>query len=236
MHPLIQTLELRAQVQQGNMTHTQALDRFTMMQTSSVDSFKDGSAPQQWPPGFNAGEMPSGNAHQQLDTLMQHAQVSINDQINPLRRTTQTQDAAHFRHFNLFTCQGSQLQNDSGLTSRMPSNSNLFRMDPSRDSQEPGSIQENFPPVFYANFPSSSATSVTQPPPGPYLVNSIHDLPLSRLRALSTHLVHILMDVEKNIRGSSEGDVQRQLRAEREHIKRRLRALQEVINAKVRAR
>jgi hypothetical protein len=97
-------------------------------------------------------------------------------------------------------------------------------------------MQKNFPPVFYANVPSSSATSVSQPPPGSYPVNSIHDVPLSQLRALSTHLVHILMEVEKNLRSSSEIDIQRQLQAKLEHNTARLRALQEVINAKVRER
>lgn len=208
------------------------------MQASSVHSFKEGSAPQQLPPGFNAGGVPSGNAHQQIDTHSQHAQVSINDQINLPRRAIQTQDAAHLpsRQFNMSICQGPQLQNDFGLTSRMPSNPIPLRMDPSQDSQEPELMQENFPPVFYANVPSSSATSVSQPPPGPYPVNNIHDVPLSQLRALSTHLVHILMEVEKNLRSSSEGDIQRQLQAKLEHNKARLRALQEVINAKVRER
>lgn len=236
MHPLIQTIHsLRADVQQGNMTHKQALDRLAMIQASSVNSF---SAPQQLPPGFNTSAVPSDNAHQQMDTASQHAQVSINDHINLQRRAIQTQDSTHLpsRQFNMFNYQGPQLQDDFGLTSRMPSNPNPIRMDPSRDSQEPESVQEIFPPVFYANVPSSSASSASQPPPGAYPVNSVHDVPLSQLRALSTHLLHTLMEVEMNLRSSSDGDIQRKLQAKREHNKARLRALQEVINAKARAR
>lgn len=218
------------------MTHEQALDRLAMMQATSAHSFKEGSAPQQWPPGFNVGGQPSGNAHQPVDTLSQHAQVLINDQMKPVRSTIQTQDASQLRQSNMLICQNPQLQNDSGLTSRMPSTPNPLGLDHPQNSQGPGSMQENFSPVPYANVPSSSAPSVSQPPPGPYPVNSIHDVPLSQLRALYTHLVHILMEAEKNLRSPSEGDIYWQLRAELEHNKARLRALQEVINAKVRER
>jgi len=44
------------------------------------------------------------------------------------------------------------------------------------------------------------------------------------------------MEEEKNLRSSNEGDIQQQLRAKIEHNKLRLRALQEIINAKLRAR
>ncbi len=216
------------------MTHIQALDRLAMMQASSAHSFfKERSAPQQLAPAINAGGVPSGNAHQQMDSLSQHAQVSINDEINPLHRVIQTQNASLLRQFNM---QGPQLQNDSGFPSRMPSNPNPLRMDPPWDSQGPGSMQENFPPVAYTNVPPFSAPSASQPPPGPCLANSIYDVPLSQLRALSTRLVHIVMEEEKNLRSSNEGDIQQQLRAKIEHNKLRLRALQEIINAKLRAR
>jgi hypothetical protein len=197
-HPLIQIiLALRAQVQQGNMTHKQALDRLSMMQASSAHSFNERSAPQQLP------------------------------------RAIQTQDALHRHQFNTHICQGPQLQNDSGLTSRMSSNPNPLRMDPSQDSQGPGTMQEIFPPVPYANVPSSSAPSASQPPPRPH---SILDVPLPQLRALYTQLVHIIMEGEKALRSSSEGDIQLHIRAKLELNKSHLSALQEIIDVKVWAR
>jgi hypothetical protein len=231
MQPLIQiVLALRAQVQQGNMTHKQALDRLTMMQ-ASAHSFQEQNAPQQFPPGFNAGGVPSGNAHQQMDPLSQHAQALINDQMDVLRRVIQSQEASHLR-------QGSQLQNDSG---RMPSNPNPLRMDAPRDSHRLGPMQEIFPPVPYANVPSSSAPSASQPPPGPNPAKSICDVPLPQLRALSTQLLHVVIEGEKTLQAtcsSGEGDdIQRQqLRAKVELDKRRLRALHEVMNEKMRPR
>ena len=235
-YPLIQIVPtLRAQVQQGNMTHKQALDRLAMMRASSAHSFEERSAPQQLPPGFNPGGVPCDNIHQQTDTLSLHAQVLINDQMNLLRRA---QDASNLRQFKMPICQGSQLQNDTGHTSRMPSNPNLLRMAPPQGSQGPGSTQENFPPAPYANVHSFSAPSASQPP-GPYPVNSILDVPLPHLRALSTQLLHVVMEGEKNLQASSslgEGDIQRQqLRAKIELNKQRYRALQEVLIAKIRA-
>jgi hypothetical protein len=225
-------LALRAQVQQGNMTHKQALDRLAMMQ-ASAHSFQEQSAPQQLPPGFNVGGVPSGNAHQQMGAFSQHAQVSINDRMDILR---QTQDHSHLRQFNMDICQGPQLQNDSGLTPRTPSNQNPLRMDPPQDSQGPGSMQEIFPPAsYYANVPSSSAPSASQLPP------RLFDVPLPQLRALSTQLLHVVVEGEKSLQATSsswgEGDIQRQqLRAKVELNKKRLRALHEVINMKMRPR
>ena len=264
MQPLPQIiLALRNQVQQGNMTHKQALDRLAMMQ-ASAHSLQEQSVAQQLPPGFNAGGVPSGNAHRQMDTLSQHAQVSTNDQMNLLRRDIQTQNASHLRQFNMHICQGPQLQNDSGITPHMPSNSNPLRMDPTQDSQGPGSMQEIFPPVLYANVPSSSAPSASQPPPGPHLSGvplpqlralstqqpgaqqvsgppgNLADVPLPQLRALSTQLLHVVIEGERTLQATSisgEGDVQRQqLRARVELNKRRLGALYEVINMKTRPR
>ena len=221
------------------MTHKQALDRLALMQ-ASPHSFQERNAAQQLSPGSNAGGVPSGNTHQQMDTLSQHAQVSIYDQMNLLRRDIETQDASHLRQFNMHICQGPQLQNDSGLTSRMPSNPNPLRMDTLQDSQGPGSIQKKFPPVPYANVPSFSAPSASQPPPGPYPVNSLIDVPLPQLRALSTQLLHVVIEGEKNLQANSssgEDDIQRQqLRAKIELNKQRLRALHEVINIKMRPR
>lgn len=218
------------------MTLNQALDRLSIMQASSTHSFNERGAPQQLTSGFNNRGVPSGNAHRQMDTLPQHAQVSTNDQMSLLRRAIQTQDASHRHQFNMHICQGPQLQNDSGLTSRMSSNPNSLRMDPPQGSQGPGLMQENFLPVTYANVPSSSAPSASQPPPGPHPVNSIYDVPLPQLRALYTQLVHIVMEGENCLRSSSEGDIQPHFRAKLELNKRRLCALQEVIDTKVRAR
>jgi hypothetical protein len=64
-------------------------------------------------------------------------------------------------------------------------------------------------------------------------------MPLPQLRALASQLLRIVMEGEKNLQatsGSGEGDIQRQLRAKVENNKRYLLALQEVINAKMRAR
>jgi hypothetical protein len=73
---------------------------------------------------------------------------------------------------------------------------------------------------------------------GPH--GNLADVPLPQLRALSTQLLHIVMEGEKNFQatsGSGEGDIQRQqLRAKIELNKQRLRALHEVINMKIRPR
>jgi hypothetical protein len=46
------------------MTQQQALDRLALMQVST-QSIQEQSVPQQLPPGFNAGAMPSGTTQQQ---------------------------------------------------------------------------------------------------------------------------------------------------------------------------
>jgi hypothetical protein len=70
--------------------------------------------------------------------------------------------------------------------------------------------------------------------------NTLADVPLPQLRALSTQLLHVVMEAEKNIQATSssgEGDIQRQqLRAKIELNKQRLRALHEVISMKMRTR
>ncbi len=237
MHPLIQIISaLRAQVQQGNMTHQQALDRLSTIQASSAHSFQERSVAQQFPlsTGFNASGVPGGNAHQQMDTLLQHTQVSINDQMNLLRRTNQAQDTSH----NTLICQGPQLQNDPGLTSRTTQNLSPFRMDLPQGSR--GSGLQNFPSVHYANVRSSSPPPASQPPPGPGPARTIGDVPLPQLRALYTQLMHVVVEGEKNLQATSswgEGDIQRQqLRAKVELNKQRLRALTEVNNVKMRER
>jgi hypothetical protein len=47
------------------MTQQQALDRLAMMH-ASAQAFQEQSVPQQFPPGFNAGAMPSGASQQQM--------------------------------------------------------------------------------------------------------------------------------------------------------------------------
>jgi hypothetical protein len=218
------------------MTHKQALARLSIMQASSTHSFDERGAPQQLTSCFNNGGVPSGNAHQQMNTLPQHAQVSTNDQMILLCRAIQTQDASHRHQPNMHICQGPQLQNDSGLTLRMSSNPNPLGMDPPQGSQGPGLMQENFPPVRYASVPSSSAPSASQPPPKPHPFNTICDVPLPQLRALYIQLAHIVMEGENCLRSSSEGDIQPHFLIKLQLNKRRLGALQEVIDTKVRAR
>jgi hypothetical protein len=246
IHILFQIiLALRNQVQQGNMTHQQALDRLAMMQASSAH-FQEQSVRQQLPPGFNAGAMPSGTTQQQIAALSQRAQVSANNQINTLQRVIQAQDPSHARQFNMLLPgqeQQQQQQNASGIASRMGQNLNPSGMGL---PQGPGSLQQNFiqpsPSVPHANPQPSSTPSASQiPQPGAQQVSgppgNLADVPLPQLRALSTQLLHVVMEGEKNLQApssSGEGDIQRQqLRAKVELNKQRLRALHEVINMKM---
>jgi hypothetical protein len=250
IHILFQIiLALRNQVQQGNMTHQQALDRLAMMQASA--HFQEQSVSQQLPPGFNTGAIPSGTTQQQIAALSQRAQASANNQINALQRVIQTQDPSHARQFNMLLPgqqqqQQQQQQNGSGIASRMGQNIN-----PSGVGlpQGPGSLQQNFiqpsPSVPHANPQPSSTPSASQiPQPGAQQVSgppgNLADVPLPQLRALSTQLLHVVMEGEKNLQATSssgEGDIQRQqLRSKVELNKQRLRALHEVINMKMRPR
>ncbi len=245
IHLLVQIiLALRAQVQQGNMTQQQALDRLAMIQASSAHSFQEQRVPQQLPPGFNTGGVPSGTTQQQITALSQRAQVSANNQINPLQRVMQSQDPSHARQSNLLL-PGQQQQNGSSIASRMGQNPNPSGMGL---PQGPGSLQQNFiqpsPLVPHAN-PQSSTPSTFQPPqPGAQQVSgpsgNLGDVPLPQLRALYTQLGHVVTEGEKNLQAmssSGEGDTQRQqLRTKVELNKQRLRALQEVITVKMRAR
>ncbi len=171
------------------------MDRLALIQASSTHAFEGQGVHQQspLPTGFNSGGVPGGNAHQQMDTLSQHTQVSINDQ-----------------------------------------------MKPPQGSRGPGLLQQNFPSVPHASVRPSSPPSASQPPPGPGPAQTLGDVPLPQLRALSTQLQLVVIEGEKNLQASSswgEGDIQRQqLRAKIELNKQRLRALQEVINMKTRAR
>jgi hypothetical protein len=157
-----------------------------------------------------------------------------------------TQDPSHARQFNMLLPgqQQQQQQNGSGITSRMGQNLNPSGMGL---PQGPGSLQQNFfqpsPSVPHANPQPSSMPSASQiPQPGAQQVSgtpgNLADMPLPQLRALSIHLLHAVMEGEKNIQvtsSSGEGDIQRQqqLRAKIELNKQRLRVLQEVINMKM---
>ena len=145
------------------MTQQQALDRLAMMQ-ASAQSFQEQSVPQQFPPGFNSGAMPSVTPQQQF------------------------------------------------ATSRMGQNLNPSGVDSHQQIPQP----------------------VSRPP------GNLADVPLPQLRALSTQLLFVVAEGEKNLQSTSspgEGNVQRQqLRAKIELNKQRLRALHEVISMKMRAR
>jgi hypothetical protein len=212
------------------MTQQQALNRLAMMQASSAHSFQEQRAPQQLPPGFNTGGVPSGIA-QQIAALSQ--------------RVMQPQDPSHARQFNMLL-PGQQQQNGSGIASRMGQNFNPSGMGL---PQGPGSPQQNFiqpsPSVPHANPQSSSTPSTFQPPQqGTQQVSgppgNLADVPLPQLRALYTQLGHIVTEGEKNLQAmssSGEGDIQRlQLRTKVALNKQRMRALQEVITVKMRAR
>jgi hypothetical protein len=252
IHVLFQIiLALRNQVQQGNMTQQQALDRLAMMQ-ASAHSFQEQSVSQRLPPGFNAGATPSGTNQQQTAALSQRAQVSANNQINTLQRVMQAQDPSHARQFNMLLPgqqeqqeQEQQPQNGSGIASRMGQNLNPSGMGL---PQGPGSLQQNFiqpsPSVPHANPHPSSTPSASQiPQPGAQQVSgpppSLADVPLPQLRALYTHLLHIVMEGEQNLQAisSGEGDMQRQQLQDKIELNRqRLRALHEIINMKMRPR
>jgi hypothetical protein len=233
-------IALRAQVAQGNMTQRQALERLAMMTASAQ------SAPQQLPPGFIAGGVPSGAAQQQMTTLsQQHAQVSTESPIDSLQRVTQAQDSSHFRQFGMLVPQDQQRQNDSGVASRMGPNPNPSGMGLPHG---PGSLQQSFiQPSFsdsHANFHSTFVSSPPQPPPPRAqqvsVPSNLASMTLQQLRELSTHLQRVVIEGQRNLQtpnSSGGSDVQRQqFRAKIENNKRFISILQEVIDARKRAR
>ena len=154
IHILFQIIiALRNQVQQGNMTQQQALDRLAMMQ-ASTHSFREQSVPQQFPSGFNAGAMPSGTIQQQNAALSQRAQVSANNQINALQHVIQAQDPSRARQFDVLLPgqQQQRQQNATGIASYIGQNLNPSGMGL---PQGPGSLQQNF---------IQPSPSVPQPP------------------------------------------------------------------------
>ena len=236
-------LSLRRQVALGAMTQQQAREHLTRFQLQS-HPFQDQNPPQQLPPGFPSG-MPSGTSQQQMPTFPQRAQVPNNNQINPLQRVIQAQDPSHAR--NMLLAQNQQQQNSSGFTSLAAQN-----VGPAAGMglpQGPGSLQQNFvqpsPSVPHANAQPSSAPSGSQAPltggqQVPSLSGNLADLPLPQLRNIYAQLMRAMMEGEKNFQAasSSSGDseMQRQLQNKLEVHKQRLRALQDLIHAKLRAR
>ena len=226
------------------MTQQQALDRLAMIQ-ASAHPFQEQSVPQQLPPGFNAGAMPTGATQQQIAALSQRPQVSANNQINTLPRVIQAQDPSHARQFNMIPPGQQRQQSGSGIASSMSQYLNSSGMGL---WQGPDSLQQDFirpsPSVPHAN-PQPSTPSASQiPQPGTQQVSgppgNLADVPLPQLRALSTQIQHVVVEGEKNLQAissSGEGDSQRQqIRAKIELNKQRLRALHEVITMKMRAR
>jgi hypothetical protein len=232
-------LALRSQVAQGNMTQQQALERLAMMQASSAPH-QEQSAPQQLPPGFNASGMQSGTAQQQITALPQRPQVSTSNQVN-LQRAMQ--DPSLARQFNMLLPHGQQQQNGSSLTPRIGQNLNPPGMSL---PQGLGSHQQNFiqpsPSLAHANPQPSSAPSASQPQLGAQQGSgpaNLATMSLPQLRSLSTQLLQFVMESEKNLpaAGSSgESDVHRQLRVKVENNKRYFRMMQDLINARTRAR
>lgn len=72
------------------------------------------------------------------------------------------------------------------------------------------------------------------------LPGNLADMSLPQLHAISTQLLHVVVEGEKNLQAissSGEGEMQRQqLRGKIELYKQRLRSLREVINMKTRPR
>ena len=223
---------------QGNMTEQQARERLATMQASSAQS-----VPQQLPSGFNAGRMQSGTTQQQIATLLQRAQASTNNQINPLQHAIQAQDSSHARQFGIPLPQGQQQQKDSGLA-RIGQNLN-----PGMGLlQGPGSLQQNLIQpslsVPHMTAQSSSAPLASQPPPpgvqqvsGP---SNLASMTLQQHHELSTHLQRIVIEGEKHLQtpsSSGGSDAQRQqLRTNIENNKQFINILQEVMNSRTRAR
>jgi len=214
-----------------------------MVQASQAQAFPDQGVPQQLQPGFPAG-VPGGNAQQQLASLPQRPQAAINNQM--LQRVFQGQDPSQARQFGMLLAQGQQQpqqqQNGSGFASRPGQNFNP----PVGLPQGQASLQQSFvqpsPSVPHANVQSSSTPSASQAPPSAgQQAGNFADLSLQQLRHLHGQMMRFVIEGEKNLQASSatggEGDIQRQqLRAKLELYKQRLIVLQEIVNAKTRAR
>jgi hypothetical protein len=216
-----------------------------MVQASQAQAFPDQGVPQQLQPGFPAG-VPGGSAQQQLASLPQRPQAAINNQM--LQRVFQGQDPSQAR-FGMLLAQGQQQpqqQNGSGFASRPGQN---FNSPGVGLPQGQASLQQSFvqpsPSVPHASIQSSSTPSASQAPPSAGqqvpLPGNFADLSLQQLRGLHGQMMRFVIEGEKNLQASSatggEGDVQRQqLRAKLDLYKQRLIVLQEIVNAKTRAR
>jgi hypothetical protein len=214
-----------------------------MVQASQAQAFPDQGVPQQLQPGFPAG-VPGGNAQQQLASIPQRPQAAINNQM--LQRVFQGQDPSQARQFGMLLAQGQQQQqqqNGSGFASRPGQN---FNSPGVGLPQGQASLQQNFvqpsPSVPHANIQSSSTPSTSQaPPPAGQQAGNFADLSLQQLRHLHGQMMRFVIEGEKNFQASSatggEGDIQRQqFRTKLELYKQRLVVLQEIVNAKTRAR
>jgi hypothetical protein len=218
---------------QRNLMQRRALERVAMTPASLAPSFQVQTIPQQLSLASISGGMPTGTTQQQTATLLQRAQLSTNSQIDPSQPITQTQDLS----------QGQQQQNDSGLGSRMVQN---FDSPGMGLPQGPGSLQQNFiqpsPSLHHADPQPSSAPLASQPQPGAQQGSgpaNLATMSLPQLRSQSTLLLQFVMESEKNLpaAGSSgESDVHRQLRVKVENNKRYIRMMQDLINARTRAR
>jgi hypothetical protein len=222
------------------MTMQQARERVAMMQASAPHSFPDQAIPQQLPPGFPTGGLPTGATQQQIAALSQR---STNNQMNPLQRVIQAQEPSHARQFGMLLAQGQQ-QNGSGFATRVGQNGN-----PGMGlSQGQGALQPNFvqpsPSVPPASVQPSAPSASQVPPPGGQPVPgppNMAEMPLQQLVTLYTQLRRAIGEGEKVFQTASnsggDGDLQqRQLRSKIDGYKQRLHVVHDLIQAKSRAR
>lgn len=221
----------------------QARERVAMMQASAPHSFQDQATPQQLPPGFPTGGLPSGAMQQQMALLSQRAQASTNNQMNPLQRMIQALEPSHARQFGMPLAQGQQ-QDGSGFATRVGQNGNPTGMGL---SQGHGALQPSFvqpstsvPP---ANVQPSAPSASQVPPPGGQPVpgpSNMAEMPLQQLVALFVQLRRAMGEGEKLLQtasNSGDGDLQqRQLRSRIDGFKQRLIVVHDLIQAKSRAR
>jgi hypothetical protein len=231
---------LRTQIAQGLLTHDQARERLAMMQASTTP-FQEQSIPQHMLPNFPTGGMAGGSAQQQVAALSQHAQGSINNQMNTLQRVIQAQDSLNTRPLNMLLAQSQQQQNGPSFTSRVGQNLHPSGMGL---PQGQGSLQPNLvqptPSVPSVNLPSSSAPSSHAPPQGGqqmHGLNNMADASIPQLINLFNQLRHSVMEGEKSFLTASnsvgEADPQRQaVRTKLDNQKQLMHRIRDIINAK----
>ena len=198
-----------------------------MMQASLAPPFQEQSTPPLLIQGFSAGKRRGGTTQRRIASPSHRAQVSTNN--STLQHAIQGQDSPYVRQFSTALPHAQKQQNGSGLASRIGQNLNTPL------PQGPGSLQQNFiqpsPSLPHANLQPSSIASVSQSlKPGAQQVpcpSSLSDMPL----------LQKMMESEKNLSaaGSSESDIQRQLRMKVGNNKR-VRMSQGSIAQRTRAR